>query len=405
MKILILDLTHGGDILAEEFRGRGDSVTCVDVYHNTSDDKRLHLMSIGVEVLDEVSEGWFDLVLSPAHCPDEFLNGMKYREKKTFSGAVKMLAGEDVFRVEVTGVKGKTSTCYLLAHILDYAGKKIFLHTSRGQGPYVNGVHRIEKIMSIAPPSLLRLPKDGYDINVAEVSLGGSGKANISVITNLLEDYGIAKNTRRASGAKSEIFGDGVNIVRSDEVNIWSSISNYELRPFDEVTGIVGSPRIGEKVQIVFSYNGGIHKAVLDSSYLSVQYVPSIDTVLSVCSELRIKVDHVIGGLESFRGVPGRGEISKDGDLTYIIERNPGISHMSVRKTLESLKKMDGLNRALVIVNPVSKKVCDKMRCDLISEVTKEYGIETIFTDGVDNCVDIPPEKETIIKFVKEGFQ
>ncbi|MCQ2056351.1 MAG: coenzyme F430 synthase [archaeon] len=405
MKILILDITHGGDILAEEFRKRGDDVSCVDVYANVSGDKKLYLKSIGVEVLSSISKCLFDLVLSPAHCPDEFLNGVKYRERKTFSSAVKMLASRGIFRIEVTGVKGKTSTCYLLAHILDHAGKKVFLHTSRGQGPYVNGVHHIERVMSIAPTSLLRLPEDGYDINIAEVSLGGSGRADISVVTNLLEDYGIARNTRKASSAKAEIFGDGVNIVRSDEVKTWSAVSNHKLHPFDDSTRVVGNPHVGEKVQIIFSYGGKAHEATLDSSYLSVQYIPSVDVVLSVCSELHVEIGHVIAGLESFKGVPGRGEISVEGNSIYIMERNPGISHISVKKTLESLKEMNGLNNAFVIVNPVSKKVCDKMRCDLISEVTKEYGIEAVFTNGVDDYVNVPRGKTTIVKFIKEGFR
>ena len=55
-------------------------------------------------------------------------------------------------------------------------------------GPYAKGKHFITELKSIAPPMLLTLPKGEYDVMVCEVSLGGSGKADIGCITNLLED-------------------------------------------------------------------------------------------------------------------------------------------------------------------------------------------------------------------------
>ena len=180
------------------------------------------MRSEGAMVTQDVPPDHYDLVMAPMHCPDSFLEGSTYDEKISFSGAVNRLVGKGPFRIEVTGVKVKTSTCYVLAHILDRAGKKVYLHTSRGDGPYVNGIHLIEKFRSIAPTSILVLPTEGFDIIVSEVSLGGSAKADISVITNLAEDYGIAKDSRKASCAKAEIFNDRINWIMSSEKDIWS---------------------------------------------------------------------------------------------------------------------------------------------------------------------------------------
>ena len=118
----------------------------------------------------------------------------------------------------MTGVKGKTSVCYLVSKILHDAGRSVLLHSSRGEGPWTDEGHRIDRKVSIAPPYLMTLPAGRFDVIVSEVSLGGSGKADIAMVTNLAEDYGIAKNTFKASDAKKDIFTDGINIVPEDEL-------------------------------------------------------------------------------------------------------------------------------------------------------------------------------------------
>ena len=215
MKALIFDIIHGGDYIAEKLMDRGYDVYCVDVYRYAKQEIKDRIIEMGANLSEEAPAGEYALLLAPSHCPvDMFLRDDVIVEKRvTFHQAVGEFIDDKRFRIEVTGVKGKTSLCYMLAHILDKAGKKVFLHTSRGQGQYVNGEHRIDKLMSIAPTSLLVLPEGDYDVMVTEVSLGGSGKADIAVITNLLEDYGIAKNTGKASTSKASILTDNIKIV------------------------------------------------------------------------------------------------------------------------------------------------------------------------------------------------
>jgi 2-polyprenyl-3-methyl-5-hydroxy-6-metoxy-1,4-benzoquinol methylase len=86
--ILILDLTHGGDILAEEYAARGHSVTCADVYRLSTDEKRKELAGLGVNVTYE-AVGEHDLVVMPAHCPDIFLDNVVFKDRITFSRAVR----------------------------------------------------------------------------------------------------------------------------------------------------------------------------------------------------------------------------------------------------------------------------------------------------------------------------
>lgn len=403
MRILILDTTHGGDILAEKYASAGNEVTCADVYHVTSEEIMKKVSSVGAVAVRDVPPGHYDLVIMPWHCPDMFLENITYDSRIFFNEAVNRLVNDGRFRIEVTGVKGKTGTCYLIAHLLSAGGKKVFLHTSRGQGVWTSGCHRIDAKKSIAPTSLLTLPEGDYDVMVCETSLGGSGKADIACITNLIEDYGIAKNTRKAADAKACILSDKINIVSESEAEIWTRYGK-PLTYYGKRIRIIGKPEFLKPLRVSVDYKGPA-EIELNADYLSLQYLDAMDLALEVCDKMDIPKEDILEGLKTFKGVPGRGEIFEDNNVKHVKERNPGISHISIRKTLECLSEMDALDDAVVILDPIGKKVCDKMDIEQIRKTVSEFGVDIIVTTGDGTRPDIPNDRKMIIEFIKEGFQ
>jgi len=404
MKVLLLDMTHGGQVLAPFFKENGDEVHVCDVYRIAPDTLLDALRGMDVNVTVGAPEpGHYDLVSMPCHCPDVFLEGCTYDERIWYSQAVNRFIDDSRFRIEVTGVKGKTSTCYLIAHILAHAGKKVYLRSSRGSGMYTESGHSIDELKSIAPPYLLDLPSGDYDVMVCEVSLGGSGKADISCITNLLEDYGIARKTRHAEEAKKDILTDRTNIVLESEKDIWSKYGK-PIRVCRKRTEVVGGTVFGEPLKLSIEYRGD-HEVELNGSYLGLQYMEALDMALEVCDAMGLPAEDVIAALSTFNGVPGRGEVSIRDGINYVLERNPGISHMSVARTLETLKTMGVLEDALVIIDPVSKKVCDKLDRDRIEEVVKDYGVALMVTPGDGTEPEVPAGTRTVIRMIKEGYQ
>ncbi|MBE6528723.1 MAG: coenzyme F430 synthase [Thermoplasmata archaeon] len=403
-KVLLLDMTHGGQILAPLYKDEGYDVTVCDVYRIAPKEMMDSLESMGIRVCTGNPEpGHYDLVSMPCHCPDVFLEGCTYGRRIWYSQSVNHFMKDGRFRIEVTGVKGKTSTCYVISHILANSGRKVYLRSSRGSGPYTEKGHDIQELKSIAPPYLLDLPEGDFDVMVCEVSLGGSGKADIACITNLLEDYGIARKTRHASEAKRDIITDKMNVVLSSEKDIWSDYCRNVTYVTDRVT-VASEPEIGSPLRLTIDYRGK-HDIAFDGSFLGLQYIEAIDMALTVCDIMDIPADSVVKALQSFKGVPGRGEVHMKDGITYIIERNPGISHMSVRRTLETLKTMGGLKDALVVIDPVSKKVCDKLDRSQIEDVVSEYGVGLIVTPGDGTEPDIPAGVRTVIRMTKEGYQ
>lgn len=404
MKVLVLDTVHGGKILAERLQKDGNDVTAVDVYKVTPRDILSNMRNRGIRILPAAPEEHFDLIVRPCHCPDSFIAPATADRIEFVSEAVHDLIKDKRFRIEITGVKGKTSTCYVLAHILDGTGKKVFLHTSRGMGPFIGGKHYVTDLQSIAPTTLIALPKGEYDILVCEVSLGGSGKADIAGITNLLEDYGIAKNTRTAEVGKKDIITEkGVTVVPENEKDLWSKYGK-PLVTYGKRVSVIGVPEFAKPLKVSVEYDG-THEIELKGSYLALQYLDAMSMALEICSQMQIPVDTVLNGLRSFNGVPGRGEVSVKDGIRYLNDRNPGISHMSVGRTLSCVKELGAIDGAVLVIDPVSKKVCDKLDKDLIKQVADSYGVPMVLTPGDGSAPEIPEGAKTVVMMVKEGYQ
>ena len=403
MRVLIVDLVHGGNVLAQRYLSEGDEVTCCDVYHIASPEIKEDLRRSGARVLDSVPPESFDLTVMPTHCTRAFLEGADPGEIRSFSHEVGRFIDDRRFRIEVTGVKGKTSSCYLISKMLHDAGRKVLLHSSRGEGPWTDEGHRIERHVSIAPPYIMTMAAGDYDAIVCEVSLGGSGVADIACITNLVEDYGIAKKTLKASDAKRDILCSKTNIVLAEEREFWSKYTK-NLTPYGGRVKVLSEPRLEEGLKVSVDYDG-ITETTLDPGYISIQYIQAMDLALEVCHVMGIPRESVIRSLETFRGVPGRGEIVGDGDRVIIRERNPGISHISIERTLSCLKRMDALDGAMILLDPISRKVCDKMDRTEIEKVVSSYGVPMVITEGDGNRPEIPSDVKLLIEFVKEAYQ
>ncbi len=402
MKILLLDTVHGGGVLADLYPDEDDSVTCVDVYKVTPEEELLRLRNKGYSVHKEVPPGEYDLVLMPVHCPDSFLEGVTYGERKFFSQAVGELTENDKFRIEVTGVKGKTGFCGLLAHILTVAGNKVLLHSSKGRGFWENGRLSNEEKVSIAPPHMLTVPKEGYDILICEVSLGGSGKADIACITNLLEDYPIAADTRKASEGKKEILS-GMNVVPLNETDFWKTFNIGKTEGYGNRIEVLNNPGFGESLRIRADYGEGF-ETDLSSDYLALEYLDAIEMAVTVCGIMDTPTEDLKKGLSTFKGMEGRGGVYRENNRWVVKERNPGISKRSVERTYETLKKMNVLDGAVAVLDPVNRKVCSKLNAEDIIEISREYGVELIITDGSGRIPDIPDSEGPLILFVKEGY-
>ncbi|MDI9643695.1 MAG: hypothetical protein QFX35_00565 [Candidatus Verstraetearchaeota archaeon] len=212
MKVLVVDATHGGITLSEAFLERGEEVTCVDVHRTlTREQLERHSKKFRVErSMPDPSD--FDLIVRPVHYPlHEFL-GM---EKRTITHhqAVRMLVERRINFpvVEITGSFGKT-TAALCAISLLGEDRTILSLTSRGTTFTEAGKTKIlETGVSAAPANIIRALNHAPgkpDLAIFELSLGGTGLADLGIIKNVYDDYPIAKGTSSALKAKLSMVND-----------------------------------------------------------------------------------------------------------------------------------------------------------------------------------------------------
>lgn len=212
MKVLVVDATHGGIILSEEFRLRGDEVTCVDV-HRTVKQEDLITLSRSFDLRRDLPDpSNYDLIVKPIHFPSAPFTGCEERVI-THHQAVRILVRDLVGFpvVEVTGSFGKTAAAMcaisLLKQnlsVLTLTSKSICFHSPDGSKTLLEGV-------STAPANVvraIRLSPSKPDIAIFELSLGGTGLADLGIIKNVYDDYPIAKGTSSALKAKLSMVSD-----------------------------------------------------------------------------------------------------------------------------------------------------------------------------------------------------
>ncbi|MBI0584289.1 MAG: coenzyme F430 synthase [Methanomassiliicoccus sp.] len=427
-KVLVLDLTHGGEVLAREFASRGDSVTAVDVYHTATAEKRDALIAEGVRVLDSAPREEFDLGVVPVHCPDRFIGPAVLSRRITAHRAVGELASFDVPVVEFTGVRGKTSACHVLAHVLARTGERVLVHTSRGQFSVAELEWKMLKDkVSIAPPSILSLAREHppCDVGVFEVSLGGTGLADVSVITGLDDDYPIAGGTRRAFDGKVQMARTARKLVCPvRELELWAPHvpDGADLCTFgpggDLEISLPDRLELGKGVLLTVRWKGEEYQVRLPGTFLAPSYTTALASGLAAAGEMGVDMERAVSSLASFKGVPGRGDVTREGGKFLIKERNPGVSAGSIDWNLGVLERHYSQEDIGIALDPVNIKVCEKLDIGDVDEVLSRHpsvkGQYIINMPGlgrtaagylrIDGPGDVRGKHEVLMHCIKEGY-
>ena len=424
--VLVLDLTHGGEILAKEYAQRGYKVTAVDVYHTASQDVKDSLIQYGVEVLNEAPDKSFDLGILPIHCPEKYIGNAKLSKRLTSHEAVGQLASFNFPTVEITGVWGKTSACHVLAHMLVACGKKVLLHTSRGRGIVSSeGTVVLKDKVSIAPPAVLDASKLDLDVDIGifEVSIGGTGLSKVSAITSLGNNYPIAAGTKKAFDGKVQMISAAKDTVvyPYDESSVWSpyvpaGVKSVTFGGGDIKLVLPDKLTLGKQVPAVVETPEGTYEVKLQPSYLVPSYAIAISTALGCAYALGLDMDKAVSSLSSFYGVPGRGEVLKEKGWFRVTDHNPGVSAGSIAWNLKTLENYYSQTDIGVALDPVNAKVCEKLDLTdvnaLLSSdecVTGQYlmnmpGFETPGFRRIDGFTDVRGKHNVLMCFTKEGY-
>jgi len=422
MRVLVLDLTHGGEVLARAYARRGDDVTAVDVYGTSTAELRDGLNALGVQVLRSSPPEPFDLGVAPIHCPDRHYGEARCAERITHHRAVGRLASFSHPVVEVTGAHGKTSACQLIARMLADQGKRVLLLTSGGLDMVdAEGVQTLRERVSIAPPTLLYVAQERYDadIGVLEVSLGGTG-ADVSVITTIGDDYAIAGGTRRAFDGKVQMVRSarGTVVFPEEERQLWEphvpSGRSVTFGPGGDVQIDVEGLSLGRPARMRLRAGDEAATAELRGDYLVPAYRTVFGAAAAAAFSLGTSAEAIARTLSSFNGARGRGEVSVEEGRILVRDRNPGVSAASIEWELQCLDTYDCRDVG-VAIEPVSIKVCEKLDLAAVrSAIEKHAAVTGLYLmppggerDGfvaVDSIDEVRERHQVTLWCTKEGY-
>lgn len=384
-----------------------------------------------------------DLIINPIHSPlnisnllDEASEDLKLdiNEKNQFSNSFEILSHhsatklvlsswsekakkENVDCIEITGVKGKTSVAYMLKEIMLENEKDTLLLSSLGAHLFKNDLNKGEledivlmKNISITPANIINTiqyasnivnPKDGheesfedflnYDAAIFENSLGVCGLGDVGVLTNIVENYTIAKGSSNARNAKKQVFNCPMVVIEEetlkehypkesenfcDRINTFSIYDNssnvfaqsidYDLNQSEikvryHDLKVLGNEKSKNGEIIIKTFAPGRH------------HVLNALTALTVALTLGIDDESIQKGLENFNGIEGRTHLTKVGDSIIIEEINPGINTKAIESSIGMIRNIEDYH---IIIGGRYGITCEEIDEDKLSDFLNAYMME-----------------------------
>ena len=426
MNYLVIDLTHGGVKIAISLAKKAKSVLAYDIYNtlNDIDRKMLEIYDVYLMNLEELKNFKGDVcVISPVHLPLSEEDIKKHNPELNYKFITHHEAvfnlledwGEDIPKIEITGVKGKTSSVFMLKEILIDDNPLIL--SSLGALLYENGQEFIlRKNISIAPANIKETIDlaykmanpickiaDGivesqnlkkYSSAIFESSLGVTGIGDVGLLTNISENYPIAKNRLTASEAKRQVFR--CNVVACEKKSFdeyYSHINHPKINTFsvtDSAANLYAENitySLDEtEIDIIYKDIKTKNDEILNGKIKVKTFAPGphhVSNVLGVVLTslaLNISKDKIINGLANYKGITGRtNKRSKDG-ITIIEEINPGINTDAIR---QSINMIGDIENYYISIGGDYGITCEEIDEEMLSKYLNTLTCDIILTGDV----------------------
>jgi len=410
MEALVVDLTHGGVTIALALKKNFKKVFAWDIYNSLDQKKKKILKKKGIKLVNKIPKSDNLKIIAPIHCP------LSLKIDYTHHEIVKLLLSENEKLaktpiIEITGVKGKTSVAWMLKEILKpkktliLSSLGIFLSTEKED-------KTLKKNISITPASIIEAVKlaNGLDYQacVFESSLGGTGLAEVGILTNIVEDYSIQGGRERASMAKAQIFKSKITCCEYTaykkyyssfkDVNTFSiKEDNASLYPTDIDYGL-------EKTSLLLHVNGlkTVTGKIYNTEFPVETFAPGPHYLLNVLAAvsgaltLDIDIKGIQMGLRNFKGVKGRSSWRHVGEKIIIEEINPGINSEAIKYTL---KMVENFEDPFIILGGDYGVTCEEIDEDKITSILEGFKGKVILTGELGKNIQKKTKKK--IPYIK----
>ncbi|MBD3272827.1 UDP-N-acetylmuramoyl-L-alanyl-D-glutamate--2,6-diaminopimelate ligase [Candidatus Dependentiae bacterium] len=277
--------------------------------------------------------------------------------------------------IGITGTKGKTTTTYIIEHILSYSGFKTALI-----GTIKNKILNKEiKSINTTPESdflhmfLHECDKQNINFVVMEVSSHALSlnrtygiKFDAIGFTNLANEHlDFYKNMDKYFKAKSKIF----NQIKKDSVVVINKDDQWGKRAIEEQKNINNLITLEEK-------NFNIIKKYIPNHMPGKFNLYNFFMSFLICKKLGISEEKILKAIKNFPGVPGRLQkhVLKNGTIAFIDYAHNPSSMKEVLKTLKPLTK-----NLIVVFGCGGNR--DKTKRPMMGDIAIEYADKVIITN------------------------
>ena len=422
MNNLVIDLTHGGVKIAVSLSKKGKNVLAYDLYNTLKgiDAKMLEVYGVELIQLDELSDFKGDMnVIYPIHMPLSFdeIKSFNPDLNWTFQSHHEIIAeilkdwGDGIPKVEITGVKGKTTSAFMLKEIL--IDENPLILSSLGAFLYENKEEIVlKKDISIAPANIKETVDlaykianpickiaDGtvvsenlrkYNSAIFESSLGVSGIGDVGLLLNIVEDYPIAKGRSTASEAKKQVFRCRCVCIQKEALDEYYSDIKHDMTNTFSLTDHTANLFVDnaeydlDRTSLEIAYNNikTINGNLISGKIKVKTFAPGphhVSNVLGViltCLSLEIESDKIIKGLGNYKGIPGR-TTKKIENSTIIEDINPGLNTEAIK---ESINMIQNLKDYYISIGGDYGITCEEIDEEKLSDFLNTLNTDIILT-------------------------
>lgn len=387
MNNLVIDLTHGGVKIAISLAKKGKNVLAYDIYNTLSDidAEMLEIYDVKLIQLNDLASFKGDMnVIYPIHMPLSFDEIKSYNQDLNYTfhthhETVQLILkdwGGDIKKIEVTGVKGKTTSVFMLKEIL--IDENPLVLSSLGALLYENHQEiTLKKNISITPANIKETVDLAYKIAnpickiangtvesenlkkyhsaIFESSLGVSGIGDVGLLLNIAEDYPIAKGKSSASKAKKQVFRcPCVCIEKETYDNYYKDIKHdmtntFSLNDSSASLFIKNIEYDLNQTTIDITYNDvkTINENVISGEINIKTFAPgphhasNVLGVVLTCLSLEIDNKKIINGLGNYKGIPGRTNKKTIENSIIIEEINPGLNTQAIKESVNMISDLE----------------------------------------------------------------
>ena len=344
---------------------------------------------------------------------------------------------QNIKTIEITGVKGKTSVSFLLKEIFLENNKDTLLLSSLGAYLFrrnndaeqklilqkdisitpANIINTIQLAKKIANPKCSTFPicdknldlderieeKEileefnenpytdlNYEMAIFENSLGICGLADIGILTNLVENYSIAKGQSDAREAKRQVFKSPSVVIEYETLNEFyedekeefkDRINSFSLNDSDAnvYCESMDYDIDNTHAKVIYHDLRTIDGRVINGKLNIGCFAPGPHHILNVLATsttalaLGIDEETIQNALSKFKGIDGRTnvrEIDAENGLRIIEEINPGINTKAIESSINMIKDID--NYYIIICGKYGV-TCEEIDEDKLSKFLHEY--------------------------------